>query len=175
MMSDLLFEAEITPYRSLSRAGLWRLIGFLCTVSFGVTLMFWWLGAWPIAGFNGAELLAAVLLLRVHGRSRRVREEVRLTSQVLRVRRVDARGGVTEVVLSPDWLDVLIEERAGRVPALWLVGGGVREEIAAVLGEDEKRDLARVLGQALHRRRHPVFDNPQLRDDVPASRSAPST
>jgi DNA-directed RNA polymerase subunit L len=36
-------------------------------------------------------------------------------------------------------------------------------EVAAALGEAEKRDLANALTEALYRVKHPVFDNPQLR------------
>jgi uncharacterized membrane protein len=59
-----------------------------------------------------------------------------------------------------------LEERPGRVPALVLVERHRRMEIGQSLGEDEKRDLAQALGEALHRLRNPVFDNPQLREPV---------
>jgi uncharacterized membrane protein len=121
---DIVFEALITPHRSLSRRGLHIIIGCTCTVSFGVTALFWWLGAWPIAGFNGAEVLLAMVLLRAHAQSARASEFV----------------------------------------GLYLSARGRRLEIAAALGEPEKRDLARALGEALHRWRHPTFDNPQLEE-----------
>ena len=54
-------------------------------------------------------------------------------------------------------------KRAFRVPALWLQSRGRRMEVAAELGEAEKRQLADALRAALHRWRNPVFDNPQLR------------
>ena len=56
-----------------------------------------------------------------------------------------------------------MEEPPGKVPKLLLVAHGVREEIAATLGEVEKRDLLNALLGALHRLRNPSFDNPQLR------------
>ena len=37
-----------------------------------------------------------------------------------------------------------------------------REEVARALGEEEKRELAAALAEALHRLRHPVFENPHL-------------
>ena len=57
----LLFEAQITPHRSLSPRGLALILGFLGVVSLSVTTMFWFLGAWPIAGFNGGEMLLAAV------------------------------------------------------------------------------------------------------------------
>ena len=78
--------------------------------------------------------------------------------------RTDPAGRRRETVLPSGWLSVSLREREGRVPRLSLTKHGVDEEIAAVLGEAEKRDLARALGDALYRTRNPVFDNPVLRD-----------
>ena len=158
----LLFEAQITPHRSLSPRGLALILGFLGVVSLSVTTMFWFLGAWPIAGFNGGEMLLAAFLLRAHARSRKAREVLLLTTQDLRILRFDENGGRTEQSLPAGWLNVILEERPGRVPALYLATHGRVEEVARVLGEPQKRDLAEALKDALHGMRNPVFDNPQL-------------
>ncbi len=167
MDDPVVFEAMVTPYRSLSPRGLRMVIGFVCSVSLCTTTMFWWLGAWPIAGFNGAEILLAVLLLRLHGKSSRSCELLLLSSQALRIRRTDADGRSTEVSLPPGWLNVRLAERPGRVPGLFLSARGQHVEVGSTLGEPEKRDLAEALGAAIHRLKSPVFDNPQLRPDSP--------
>jgi uncharacterized membrane protein len=59
-------------------------------------------------------------------------------------------------------LNVVLEERQGRVPALLLTTHGRVVEVARMLGEEQKRDLAETLKGVLHRMRNPVFDNPQL-------------
>jgi uncharacterized membrane protein len=41
----LIFEAELSPHRSLSARGIGIVLGFLGIVSLGVTTLFWWLGA----------------------------------------------------------------------------------------------------------------------------------
>ena len=46
------FEAVIVPHRSLSPGGLKRLVTAIVTLSVCTTAVFWWLGAWPIAGFQ---------------------------------------------------------------------------------------------------------------------------
>jgi uncharacterized membrane protein len=160
----ILFRAEVTPYRSLSARGMRRVVGFICCVSFAVTTLFWRLGAWPIAGFNGAEILLAILLLRTHSASRRQKEELLLSAAGLRVRSTDARGQTEEARLPNTWLNVTLAERPGRVPALVVSARGRQIEVAAQLGEAEKRDLAEALANALHRLQNPVFDNPQLRE-----------
>ena len=162
-----LFEAVIVPHRSLSRRGTLILVGAMCAVGLVTTVVFSLLGAWPIAGFNGVDIALAVLLLRANGRARRASETLTLTDRALHVVRRDPAGRVASRRLSPGWLNAVLVERPGRVPALWLVSRGAREEVAAALGEHEKRDLAAALRAALHRSRNPVFDNPQLRDDPP--------
>jgi hypothetical protein len=61
------------------------------------------------------------------------------------------------------------------VPRLLLVGRGAREEIAAALGETEKRELWSALHEALHLLRNPRFDNPQLSNEPVRPRQDPST
>ena len=160
---QVVFEAEVTPHRSLSARGLRIVIGSMCLLSLCTTSVFWYIGAWPIAGFNGGEILLAIVLLRTHARSRRQRELLLLSDRSMRVLRTDARGRASEHSLAPFWLNVTLQERPGRVPALFLNTRGQWLEVAAALGEHEKRDLAAALIDAIHRVKNPVFDNPQLR------------
>ncbi len=160
------FEAEVTPYRSLSARGMRLVIGFVCAISLCTTTLFWRLGAWPIAGFNGGEVLLAVVLLRAHARSARAREQLLLSPAACRVVRTDWQGRAREWRLQPAWLRVTLQERPGRAPGLFLSVRHQRLEVAESLGEHEKRDLAQALSEAVHRLHHPVFDNPQLRADA---------
>lgn len=159
------FEAVIIPHRSLSRVGLQWLVGFICVLSTIISVGLWFLGAWPVIGFNGAEIALAVVLLRRNARASRASELLLLSDEGLRVVRTDMGGHRVERNLKPTWLRAILEERPGRTPALWLSDRGSRMEIGAELGEAEKRDLAAALASALHRHRNPRFDNPQLRSN----------
>ncbi len=159
-----LFEAEIVPHRSLSRQGVNRLIFALAVICCINATVFIHIGAWPVGGFTGVELLLAGVLLRLNSHAARAREVVRLTPEGLRITRVSRHGQRDVRVLPPGWLNVEFVERPGRVSALWLVAHGVREEIGRSLGEEPKRELGQSLEAALRRWRNPVFDNPQLRE-----------
>ncbi len=159
----IVFQAEVIPHRSLSARGLRLIIAFVCTVSLGTTTLFWSLGAWPIAGFNGGEILLALALLRAHQKSARAREVLLLSGAGLRILRIDAKGRQSEQLLPAGWLNVVLTERPGRVPGLYLAARGAQVEVARSLGEPEKRDLAEALAGAVHRLKNPAFDNPQLR------------
>lgn len=158
-----LFEAVIVPHRSLSARGLWWLVATICGLSAATSTLFWWLGAWPVMGFSGVEVLAAILLIRHHAQGVRAREQVWLRPDALQLRRTDQRGRSQDWRLSPAWLRVVVQERGEGAPGLYLAARGRRMEIAARLSEAEKRDLAEALRAALHRLHHPRFDNPQLR------------
>ena len=162
-MGTPVFEAIITPHRSLGPAGLRRVIAFLLLLSATVSTGLWFVGAWPVVGFNGAEMLLAVVLLCRNARERGQEERLLLSDTGLHIVRTDLRGRRTVRRLEVAWLNAVLQARPGRAPCLLLVERGRQVEVGAQLGEDEKRDLAAALRQALHRQRNPLFDNPQLR------------
>ena len=156
------FEAIITPHRSLGETGLRRLVAVMLLLSATVSTGVWLLGAWPVLGFNGAEMALAIVLLRRNARERRTTERLVLSERGLQVVRIDGRGRETARRLDNAWLQAVLQDRPGRTPALLLVERGRQLEVGTDLGEAEKRDLAQALRAALHRQRNPRFDNPQL-------------
>ena len=156
------FEALITPHRSLGPAGLRRVLAVILLLSGTVSTILWIVGAWPAILFNVVEISLAIVLFVRHNRDRRTTERLLLSSNGLVVQRIDRAGRPHERRLDAGWLQAVLHERPGRTPALLLIDRGRRMEVAANLGEAEKRDLAAALRAALHRQRNPVFDNPQL-------------
>ncbi len=163
-MEAVHFEAVITPHRSLGRRGLLSLAAAILLLSGAVTAGLWWLGAWPAVGINGLEIVLALLLLRWNARQARACEVLLLSDSGFRVVRISVRGRRCERVLPAAWLRVVMQERQGRAPGLFLQARDAELEIAQALGEAEKRNLAAALREALDQWRSPVFDNPQLRD-----------
>lgn len=161
---SLLFEAVILPHRSLTARGRVWLICLIALIGALTAFRFWLIGAWPVIVFSAVEIGIAIALLAINARSARASELVLLDHTALRIVRTTAAGQREERVLPPTWLNVVLEERPGRVPGLLLVARGVREEIGAMLGEVERRDLAQALAGALHLARNPRFNNPQLQD-----------
>ena len=161
------FEAVIVPHRSLGRRGLRWLSGVLFALNAGVAAGLWLVGAWPAIGFIGGEIVLAIWLLHRHAMGARSSEMLLLSDAGLRVVQVSERGLRSERELPCGWLRASLDERPGRTPALLVRSRGEAVEIGAALGEMEKRQLALALQDALARQRHPVFDNPQLRDREP--------
>src|ERR1700710_2027747 len=99
-----LFSARLTPHRSLGRTGFLVLMGFIGAVSFAAGLVFWLMGAWPVLGFFGLDVLAIWWAFRLNFRSAKASEEITVTHSELRVRRPSHRGHVVEWVLNPLWV-----------------------------------------------------------------------
>jgi uncharacterized membrane protein len=145
-----LFSALLTPHRSLSRNGFWALMGLLCAVSGGVGIGFTLLGAWPVFGFFGLDVLIIYLAFQINFSRAKACEEIRVTPSELRVRRVSHRGHVVEWVLNPLWvrLEQIAHAEFG-IERLYLVSRGRRVSVASFLGADEKASFAKALSVAL--------------------------
>jgi uncharacterized membrane protein len=145
-----LFSALLTPHRSLSRAGFLALMLFVIAVSFAAGLVCVLIGAWPVFGFFGLDVLAIYWAFRINFRSGRASEEIRVTTSELRVRRISHRGHVIEFVLNPLWvkLDQKVHAEYG-IEKLYLLSGGRRVSIGSFLGPDEKASFAKALLAAL--------------------------
>ncbi len=163
-MDRVLFEALIVPHRSLSPRGVRIVMALMLGGTAVIALRVWLIGAWPVLAFSVVEVGLALGLLKLNVRRARASELVLLTEYAASVTRTDPSGRRAEISIPVAWLTVALEEIPGQVPRLVLVARSTREEIAAALGEADKRDLAAALRAALRGLRNPVFDNPQLRD-----------
>lgn len=152
-----LFSARLKPHRSLGRRGFLILIGLLGSISFAIGLGFWMLGAWPVFGFFGLDLLAIYMAFRVSFARSRAAEEISVTTSELRVRRISHRGHVVEWVLNPLWvrLEKIVHEEFG-IERLYLVSSGRRVSVASFLGAEEKASFAKALAAALETARRGV-------------------
>jgi len=149
-----IFTATITPHRSLSRRGLALLMGFVGAVGLVVSIPFYLLGAWPIAGFMGLDIVLIYLAFRYHNATARAYEEIVLTRLQLLFRAVNWRGAAREYRFNPRWTRLEREDHPEFGPErLTLVQGRARVEIAACLGREERTDFAEHLQRALHESR----------------------
>ena len=64
-----LFSALLTPHRSLNRTGFLVLMVLLGAVSFAAGMVFLMMGAWPVFGFFGLDVLAIWWAFRANFRS----------------------------------------------------------------------------------------------------------
>ena len=145
----VLFDAVLTPHRSLSSQGFLILMTALSAVSFAGGLFFFLLGAWPVAGFLGLDVLLVYVAFRVNYRRGRMYETLHLTREALTVRRVDHWGSGTRWRFKPAWLQVLVDDSATPGRPLTLRSHGRSLAIGGFLTAEERRGLAAALEAAL--------------------------
>ena len=145
-----IFAATITPHRSLGSTGFLVLMLCIGALSFAAGMVFLLLGAWPVFGFLGLDVLLIYIAFRANFRAARAYEEVTVTASELTVRKVSHRGSVRQWTLNPVWvqLDRIAHEEFG-IERLFLVSRGRRLQIAGFLSSDEKASFARALSAAL--------------------------
>ena len=145
-----IFAALLTPHRSLNRTGFLVVMSFVTAVSFAAGTAFLIMGAWPVVGFFGLDVLAIYVAFKINFRRAKASEEISVTPSELRLRRISHRGHVMEWVFNPLWvrLDQIAHQEFG-IERLYLVSKGRRVAIASFLGADEKASFAKALGDAL--------------------------
>ena len=145
-----LFSAVLTPHRSLGPLGFILLMSFLSAVSFAAGMVFYLIGAWPIVGFLGLDVLLVYLAFRASYRAATAYETVTMTPSELSVRKISRHGAVAEWKLNPIWvrLDRQTHQEFG-IERLFLVSRGRRLPIAGFLGAREKETFAVALSAAL--------------------------
>jgi uncharacterized membrane protein len=152
--SPVFFEAVLHPHRSLPPQGFMLLMLLLGAVSFAAGVSFVLLGAWPIFGYFGLDVLLVYLAFRASYRSARMHEWVRLTEDMLTVERVGQRGERRRWQFQPFWLRVVLEEQ-DESNRLVLSSHGRELVVGGFLAPAERRNLAAALKEALNRwRRH---------------------
>jgi len=144
-----LFRAVLRPHRSLGPTGFVVLMAILSFVSFTTGAVFYLLGAWPVLGFFGLDILIIYIAFRLNYRAGRLHETVELSRSDLTVTRIYPSGRRERFDFNPYWVRVrLAEGRDGRTD-LRLHLHGKELSFGRFLTDDERRDFARALTGAL--------------------------
>ena len=146
-----LFDARLMPHRSLSPRGFRVLMGALVAASCAIGTLFLTLGAWPVVGYFGLDVLLVWLAFRASFRSGRGYERLRLTTAELAVARVIPGRPPRHWSFQPLWLQVEIDDPPRHDSPLILRSHGRTLAIGAFLTPEERLEVARALRQALAR------------------------
>jgi uncharacterized membrane protein len=143
------FRAVLTQHRSLGPKGFLALMIALGAVSFVTGMVFLALGAWPVLGFFGLDVLIVYVAFRLNYRSARLYETLDLTPASLVLTRVHPSGRQERFDCNPYWARVSLRERPDGRTALSVVSRGSELAFGAFLTDDERRALASALREAL--------------------------
>ncbi len=149
--SSFCWQTVLRPHRSLSRAGFRRFMVCLGVISLGVGLFFVHIGAWPVCGFFGLDVLLIYWAFRVSYRDGKMRETLRLQGDDFTIERVSVRGEVRHWQFHPYWLRVQLVARGDFGNRLLLSSHGKHLPIAGFVTDDERAAIADEIKQVLNR------------------------
>ena len=150
---DTLLDVTLRPHRSLPPFGFTILMLLLAGISFLTGMLFVIMGAWPVFGFFGLDVLLVYAAFRLSYRSARQSERLTLRGDTLLVQRIGIRGDVRQWRFHPFWLRVILQQWHGERTRLTLSSHGRRLQIGGFLTDDDRRTLAALLEAALLRYR----------------------
>jgi len=146
------FDAVLHPHRSLTRRGATLIVAFTAAGLFAVGLLFFLLGAWPVIGFCGLELVLLYGAFRLSFRGARAAERIRLSDAGLEINRLDPDGAVTGTWnFPPNWLRVSMANPPRPDSPLILSSHGRQLVVGRFLTADERLQLAEALRAAIDR------------------------
>lgn len=143
------FRAVLHPHRSLGPEGFVILMIAIGGASFFTGLAFLIMGAWPVMGFFGLDVLLIYIAFKLNYRAGRAYELVELTPQRLKLTQVAPSGKSKSVEFNPYWTRVLFTERHDGGNRLRLASHGREFEFARLLNDEERADFAQALKAAL--------------------------
>ena len=144
------FQMELRPNRSSTPEAIRKLTLVLCVALIPAGLIFVYVGAWPIFGFLGLELVALVSLLNYHHKRSYIIERISITDKNLKVERIDPWGRRYKWSFQRHWLQVNVGGNGERSCTLELRSHGRALVIGAFLNPGERHEIARLLRDALN-------------------------
>ena len=143
------FTARLMPHRSLSRGGFVVLMGLVGLISFVGGLVFLVLGAWPVTGFFGLDVLILYVAFRLNYRAARQFEIVEIRDGVLTLMQVDQKGLTRDRAFNPYWVSVRLREGVDGRRSLALASHGQEHPFGTFLSDEEKGEFADFRQRAL--------------------------
>ena len=143
----------LRPHRSLGPRGFLILMAFLAAVSFTAGCVFLSMGAWPVFGFFGLDVLLVYIAFRLNYRSGRLYETVEVTPAELSITRVHPSGRTERFVCNPYWARIRLARGHDGRTDLRLHLRGKEMSFGRFLTDDEREDVAQALTGALQQAR----------------------
>jgi uncharacterized membrane protein len=144
------FRALLTPHRSLGRRGFIVLMAVLVGIWLVTGMVFLSMGAWPIFGFFGLDVLAIYIAFRVNYRAARTHEEVSVSRTSVDIRKVAPSGRVEEHRLNPFWTRFAVSRHAEiGITSMVLKARQIEVSIGSFLNPDDRETFAAAFGKAL--------------------------
>lgn len=139
----------LSAHRSLGPTGFMALMVLFGGVSFITGMMFLTVGAWPVMAFFGLDVALVYIAFKLNYRAGKLHELVDLTPQTLTITRIHPSGMRENFDFNPYWARVALEEWPDGRTDLRIASHGQEFPFARFLNDDERREFADILRDAL--------------------------
>lgn len=145
-----IFSARLVPYRSLGKNGFWILMGVVASMWLGTGAFFLAMGAWPVFGFFGLDVVLLYGAFRLNYRAARACELVSVSRTALDIVKITPSGRSVSHHFNPFWarLRVSRHEEIG-ITDMAVESQGQRVPIGTFLNPDDRESFANAFGRAL--------------------------
>lgn len=155
-------DAELRPNRSLSVNGFRIVMLSMAAMSFFAGLGFLSIGAWPVVGFFGLDVVLIYLAFKINFKAGALeRETIRVTASEIAISRTCYRGQVGWWHVSPMFARVHVEQLNEYEAAVRLTAGGTSVPLATCLSSPERLAFADALKSALDSARNERYPTAQ--------------
>ncbi len=146
------FEALLTPHRSLGRNGFVILMIIVTAMTIAHSVVFAISGAWPVAAFMGLDLVLIFGAFALNYRAGRARELVKVSRTELAISKIAPSGRSRKVCFNPFWarFQVSRHDEIG-ITRMNVSGEGRSTDIGGFLNPDDRESFARAFSGALAR------------------------
>ena len=150
MNDEPLFEAVLSPHRSLGRLGFVLLMGITTLITIVHMAIFARVGAWPVFAFFGLDLALLFGAFWLSYRSGRMREFIRMSRTDLSVLKVSPSGRETDHRFNPFWarFNIARHDEIG-ITGMQISGQGRQTDVGSFLNPDDKESFAQAFQRAL--------------------------
>mgnify|MGYP001186512070 CR=1 FL=1 len=137
---------KIYPNNSLSQKGFYILMIFITLPCLFIGGMFFFMGAWPVLGFMGLELILIYIFFKILFHKNNFYEHVTLDKSKFNIHYSNKNKIFNTIVLEPTWIKVNIENKN---KTLIISTHGKTIELGKCLALKEKTNLAETIKSAL--------------------------
>lgn len=146
-------DAVLTPNASLSNRAFVLVMAGVAGISFVSGMIFLSMGALPVAGFFGLDIIALYLAFRWHRKREVEQTRVVITADTLDLHHRDKRGRERSARMPSAFARIVLDTPVSHASHLRIEHGRTAYVIGRFLTPDERTSLADALRDALRRAR----------------------
>ena len=148
-MTNNFLDITVLPYRSLSKKNFRNLMIIVSIIFFSIGVFFWSLGAWPVFGFLGLDVLLLYLAFKINYKKGEIFENLKLFKSNLVITRVFPSGKAQKWSLEAYWTKVDLLNTSPNEYKLVLKSKEKVVLLGAFLNLNDKKKLMKRINDAL--------------------------